>query len=176
MAMAKKKVTKAKKKKKNPGGRPQKVTFDEQLLSCVEAFAADGKTNKQIAEILGVSPWTIYQYKRISPEFSHRLELGKSQADELVEQAMFARATGCWGKEAKTATDKGEVTDVKYVDKWYPPDVKAGIFWLTNRQSQKWRDRVEQEVSVKQLEPVIIEDDTGATTTLTMKEGSEDGD
>ena len=32
------------------------------------------------------------------------------------------------------------------VDKHYPPDSTAAIFWLKNRQPKVWRDRVEQKV------------------------------
>jgi len=174
-----KKVTKKTKKKtaskqKPKTGRPQKITFDTQLLTCIEQLKASGKTNNQIAEILGISKDTFYRYIKQFEAFSDSIQNGLSMADQIVEQAIFSRAIGHYGKETKIATNNGMITDSVDVDKWYPPDVKAGIFWLTNRQSSKWRDRVEQEVSVKHLEPVIIEDDNGATTTLTMKEGTED--
>lgn len=35
---------------------------------------------------------------------------------------------------------EGKVTTVDYYE-YYPPDVKAGIFWLTNRQSHKWKEK-----------------------------------
>jgi hypothetical protein len=33
------------------------------------------------------------------------------------------------------------------VVKHYPPDPTAAIFWLKNRQKDKWRDKREEEVS-----------------------------
>jgi hypothetical protein len=32
--------------------------------------------------------------------------------------------------------------------KHYPPDTAAAIIWLKNRQPERWRDKIEQEVKV----------------------------
>jgi hypothetical protein len=172
--MTKKKAKKASKKKKSNAGRPQKLTFDAALLACIEQLARDGKTNRQIAETLGITEDTFYRYKKQIEQFSEALENGKSLADAMVEHSMFARALGCTTFEEKPVIEKGVVVDVIRLAKQHPPDVNAGKFWLTNRKKNDWKDRVEQEVRVAELEPVIIEDDEGKTTTLTMKEADDE--
>jgi hypothetical protein len=39
-----------------------------------------------------------------------------------------------------------EVQEVPYVER-YPPDTTAAIFWLKNRQREKWRDRITSEMT-----------------------------
>lgn len=40
----------------------------------------------------------------------------------------------------------------RIVRKYYPPDVTACIFWLKNRQPEKWRDVQRHEVNSTELE------------------------
>nr|WP_274537699.1 DUF2824 family protein [Escherichia coli] len=35
------------------------------------------------------------------------------------------------------------------LEKYYPPDTTAAIFWLKNRQKDKWRDKVDHELTGK---------------------------
>lgn len=126
--MAKKKAKKSKKKvKKNLGGRPQKLTFDQTLLSCVEALAKEGKTNDQIADIFNIHRDTFYRYQSMSKKFSDAVKSGKSVADDMVEQALYHRAIGSNGE---------------------PPNPTCMIFWLKNRRSNDWRDKKESEVDL----------------------------
>ena len=64
---------------------------------------------------------------------------------EEVPEKMFKRATGYTHPDVdiKVIENKIVVTKLK---KHYPPDTKAGIFWLTNRQKKVWRDK--QEIGV----------------------------
>lgn len=150
--MVKKKTKKTKgktsKKSNNPNGRPEKVPMVDAIFSTVTQLAADGKTNAEIAEYLGVAETTIYQYKRKYEKFSKALENGHAIADDLVEQALFARAMGYWGEETKVFAEKGIVTDTITIKKWYPPDPTCLKLWLTNRRPNEWRDKKESEVNL----------------------------
>ena len=104
----------------------------------------DGKTNSEVAKILGISESTLYKYKAESKEFSEALNEGAAVVDSMVEQSLLSRALGYTIDELKTATKDGIFTDEKIVSKHYPPDVTAMIFWLKNRKSDEWRDRIEE--------------------------------
>lgn len=110
--------------KTKPGrGRPTK--FNEQLSQIMINLAAEGKTNQEIADIVGVAESTVRLWAKSIPDFSAAIKEVKDVADSLVEAALFQKATGYEG---------------------YPPDTTAAIFWLKNRRPTEWRDRHELEV------------------------------
>jgi hypothetical protein len=43
------------------------------------------------------------------------------------------------------------------LEKYYPPDTTAAIFWLKNRQKDKWRDKVDHELTGKDGGAIQIE-------------------
>lgn len=106
-------------------------------------LAGEGKTDEEIAKQLGVTRTTIHNWKKQGGEFFNTLKNEKEQADRAVEKSLYQRALGYTCKDTKFATHEGQITDSQEYDKHYPPDVTACIFWLKNRQPQKWRDRVE---------------------------------
>jgi transcriptional regulator with XRE-family HTH domain len=129
------------------GGRPTKYNPDLHV-ALGEAWAAAGKTDKQIAEKLGVSESTLNLWKNEHPEFSESLKRGKAGPDDQVEASLFARATGYSYDSEKLLVvsdgkDVGSHVERLPVVEHCPPDVTACIFWLKNRRPEQWRDRVE---------------------------------
>lgn len=130
--------------KGNKGGRPSKLQ-DEMSIRFAAYLAGEGKTDKQIAEKLGVTEQTINNWKHAAPQFFESLKAEKEKADAAVEKALYQRAIGYTCKDTKFATHEGMITDEKEYDKHYPPDVVAQIFWLKNRQPKKWREKIAAE-------------------------------
>jgi hypothetical protein len=98
----------------------------ENLLR-IQGWAMDGLTDAQIAENIGISTVTIWEWKKKYSNFANALKVSKDVADRQIENALF-----------KAAKD-GNIT--------------AQIFWLKNRKPDKWREqRREQE---QQETPVI---------------------
>ena len=124
-----------------PAGRPTK--YDEEY-HCRMAYkiALLGSTDKELADILEVAEDTIYEWKNVHPEFSEALKRGKGQADAQVAKSLFKRANGYSHKAVKILQYEGNPVEVNYTER-YPPDTTACIFWLKNRQPDKWRDRQE---------------------------------
>ena len=122
--------------KKN--GRPSKInTLD---LRQVETLASFGLTDKQIADVIGVTEQSINNYKK-DEKFFESLKKGKEIADQRVERSLFERATGYSHPEDKIfCNPSGKVTTVQTI-KYYAPDTIACIFWLKNRKSEEWQDR-----------------------------------
>lgn len=117
-------------------GRPTKFTeaLKEKMLALYEA----GKTDAQVARIIGVSRRTINNWKGRDADLLHTIKESKSIADDLVEASLFSRATGYSHAEEKIFVYEGIPIRVPTV-KHYPPDVTAGIFWLCNRQPDRWK-------------------------------------
>ena len=117
------------------------LTPDGLLL--LEAWARDGLIDEDIAHNVGISPATLYEWKKRFPEISEALKRGKEVVDIQVENALFKRAMGYEYEETKIIISEKDGRRVETVKKQMPPDTTAQIFWLKNRKPEKWRDRVE---------------------------------
>lgn len=128
-------------KEVKPGlpGRPSKYKpeYDQQALK----LCLLGATDKDLADFFDVSEDTINEWKKVHDGFSVSIKRGKEQADAEVASRLYQRALGYSHSD----------TDIKVIDhqivmtdiiKHYPPDATSAIFWLKNRQKDKWRDRV----------------------------------
>ena len=112
-----------------------------------------GATDAQLADAFGVAESTISRWKIEHPEFQEALKKGKAFADAEVADALFRRATGYSHPAVKIFNDQGAPLVVDYVEH-YPPDTTACIFWLKNRQPALWRDKVQQELSGPDGQPL----------------------
>lgn len=116
------------------------LTPDGLLL--LEAWARDGLIDEDIAHNVGISPATLYEWKKRFPEISEALKRGKEVVDIQVENALFKRAIGYEYEEVKTIISEKDGKRVEVVKKQMPPDTTAQIFWLKNRKPSTWRDKV----------------------------------
>lgn len=101
-------------------------------------LAKQGKTEQDIADIIGVHIDTLALWKRNDLSLLMALKEGKLEADQLVEASLFKRALGMQYYE-ESSSQNGPISLQKYA----LPDVRAAQYWLNNRQPKKWRDRVE---------------------------------
>lgn len=147
--VVKKKTTKKKvaKKKTTTRGRPTK--FDESQLPFLKYLFEEGKTDQQIADIIGVTKQTVCNWKRAHPDFFDSLKDWKKLADEKVERSLYEKATGYSATETKVFCTKNGVIKTHEVEKHFAPDTTAQIFWLKNRQPDKWRDKREVDLGNK---------------------------
>jgi hypothetical protein len=120
---------------KKKAGQPTKYKEgfnDQAYTACLAGF-----TDKQIAKLLGVKEATINNWKIEHPKFFESIKKGKAAFDDgLVENALLQSA-------------KGFERDSKY----YPPVPTSIIFWLKNRQPDKWRDKhdIEHRLTLEQI-------------------------
>ena len=87
----------------------------KEKLILVEGWAREGLTDEQIANNLGISTSTFYEYKKNYSEFSEALKKGKEIVDFEVENALLKNALN------------GNIT--------------AQIYWLNNRKPKQWRNK-----------------------------------
>jgi len=122
-------------------GQPSKL--ESISLDQVEKLAGFGLTDQEIADILGICKATLNNYKN-NPKFLDSLKKGKDKADNYVIGSLFHRALGYTHPEVQLHSYKGKIIKTEVL-KHYPPDTVAAIFWLKNRQPDKWRDKREVE-------------------------------
>jgi len=82
----------AKKKSKNPVGRP-KFEVTEEVLQRTERAMAQGLTKEQCAAALGISVSTFQLYQAKYSEFSEAIKRGEAMGIEEVTNALFENAT-----------------------------------------------------------------------------------
>lgn len=80
----------------------------------LRGWKMSGLTDGQIAKNIGVSRWTLENWKSKFPNISHMLRVGKESANFIVENALFKKAV------------KGNTACI--------------IFWLKNNFSRKYSD------------------------------------
>jgi len=97
---------------KKKTGRPSKLGKID--LAEVERLAGLGLTDEEIALVLDVALSTLKVYKK-NQEFLAAIKKGKTKADAAVVSRLYKNAM------------EGDTT--------------AQIFWLKNRQPDKWRDK-----------------------------------
>lgn len=113
--------------------------FSDGITAKIIALYREGKTDKQVAKLTGISQRTIDYWKKKHPDFLQSLKEAKNVADDIVEACLFARATGYNYMGEKQFWYEGTLTRVG-VPVHCPPDVSAQIFWLKNRRPELWRD------------------------------------
>ncbi len=117
-------------------------------LGLVEGWKRDGLTDEQIARNLGVSKHTLIKWKKNIPDFLDAIKKGKEVSDYELENALHKRAVGYYYEE-ETVTNKGEVVKTKKYEHANPTSL---IFALKNRLPHKYRDKVEQEITNRNIE------------------------
>lgn len=139
-----------------PAGRPTKYKpeYNEQARK----LCLLGATDEELADFFEVHVDSIYEWKKTHPEFADALKLGKRIADANVAEKLYKRATGYSHEAVKIFADPktGAEMVVPYTEH-YPPDTTACIFWLKNRDKERWRDKHETEVSGKDGNSLVVE-------------------
>lgn len=107
-----------------------------------------GFADKDVYTALGISKITWWSWRKRNPKIEEVLKGLKAEADVAVERSLYERACGYSHPEDKIFLGPGGTPVIVPTRKHYPPDTVAMIFWLKNRQPDKWRDRVEQAITV----------------------------
>ena len=123
--------------------RPSK--FKPEFVDQAAKLAALGATDREIADFFGVDERTLHRWKHEHEAFCQSLKVGKSAADERVEQSLYRRAVGYSFDGEKVFQFQGQIVRADTVEH-VPPDTTAAIFWLKNRRPEEWRDRQQLEV------------------------------
>lgn len=129
--------------------------LEEDKLTLLEAWARDGLTDEQIANNMGISVASLYNYKNQHLEILNALKKGKEVVDIEVENALFKKCIGYtvpikktfkvkrieYNEDGKKIKEYEELV-TGYDDMHIPADTTAQIFWLKNRKTDKWRDKI----------------------------------
>ena len=105
-----------------------------------------GATDADLADFFDVTEKTINNWKKKHPEFLQSLKEAKGEFDTQVENSLAIKAKGGYETtETRIKTDcDDKVISTVTVQKTLAPDPVSAIFWLKNRQPERWRDKPEE--------------------------------
>lgn len=136
--------------KKRDVGRP--TDYEPKYhVPWAQSLAMEGLSATEIAKRMGIARSTLLKWKAEHKEFSDAILKGREVADADVERSLYEKALGYTAKEKKVIVTMDESGNqkparIETTEKHIPADVAAMIFWLKNRQPEKWRDRIEQAI------------------------------
>ncbi|EPR12323.1 hypothetical protein [Ruminiclostridium papyrosolvens] len=122
-------------------------------LKLIESMVEDNKTDKEIADKLGVGYSTYKKYKATNDDLKAVISEGKDKKNQRVEQAVFKTAVGYtyWeevatkvkcqelAEDGTTILEKESVV-ISEVKKYKGPDLAAQKYYLNNREKARWKD------------------------------------
>jgi cytidylate kinase len=129
-------------------------------LDLLSGLASGGCTDKQIAERMGISVRSFYNYRKKSPELDEAIQEGKEIVDRKVESALMKAALGGTTTETKITLvyEGGELvrTVKERITREVPPNVLACQTWLFNRQREQWKRNRDNEIAVDDDQSINI--------------------
>jgi len=145
-----------------PAGRPTKYK-SEYCKKALDFCSRMPFLVTDVAKMFDVAVSTIEKWMIEYPEFSEAIKRGREEHDKKVEQSLFERAMGYEHPEEKIFNDQGKILRAQTI-KHYPPDSTAMIFWLKNRQPEKWRDKknidVDGELKINLVDSFATDNDS----------------
>ena len=118
--------------------RPTK--YQEAYAEQARKLCLLGYTDAELADFFEVSEATINNWKLEYPEFLESIKKGKAVADAEVSDRLYQRAMGFVAPDIDIRVIENRIVEPP-LKKYYPPDTTAAIFWLKNRQKDKWREK-----------------------------------
>lgn len=99
-------------------------------LALLEGWARDGISKEKMAAQMGINIRTFYAWQEKYPQIADALRKGREMVDYQVEQALLDKALG--------------------------GDLRAQMYWLNNRRSDKWREHPRDRTEEEQGEGVTV--------------------
>jgi hypothetical protein len=119
-------------------GRP--TLYRPDYCELARNYCLLGATNEELGGFFEVTSRTIDNWIAVHPEFATAVREARALADARVARCLYQRAVGHEHKVERTVWHLGK--ERTFEDRlYYPPDVRACIFWLRNRQPQSWNGR-----------------------------------
>lgn len=128
-------------------GRPPKFKA-EMVQQAARLCSMMAATDRELAEFFDVGLSTFYAWKIKYPALAEACRAAKSVANDRVRHSLYERAMGYEYEDTDIRVINKKIVKTKVMRKM-PPCATSMIFWLKNREPDKWRDKQELEVDLK---------------------------
>lgn len=122
-------------------------------LAEIKQWLDNGLFDKQIAKNIGITQKTLIEWKDKYPTLRTMFLTARKAAVHEVVNALYRSALGFHEKE-QVIDNKGKK---QIVNKYYPPNVAAGIFLAKNWAAGEYKDKWDVDVNGKL--PIVITGD-----------------
>lgn len=147
----------AEKQKTKPKAAEDKVRrlywVEGEGLADIKQWLDNGLFDKQIAKNIGITQKTLIEWKDKYPTLRTMFLTARKAAVHEVVNALYRSALGYHEKE-QVIDNKGKK---QIVNKYYPPNVAAGIFLAKNWMPHEYKDKWDIDVNGKL--PVVLSGD-----------------
>lgn len=106
-----------------------------------------GACDEELAEELKISIATLYRWRHAHPEFAAATEIGKAEADECVERALYQRLIGFEYEAERVFMPAGGKPVIARYKKRVLADPRLALQWLRLRRPDEWREQELKEPS-----------------------------
>ena len=145
-------------------------TYVEPRFEEIKAWVRDGLIEEDIAKRLGIAYSTFREYKKKHSALSALLIRTKEIFDNQVVDALHKNTLGgiieltvpmkikktFFNSLGKKEREEEEIVYVK-TQEYIKPDTMAQIYWLNNRQKEKWKSHPIEETREKESESKLNE-------------------
>lgn len=133
--------------KKRGRGRPP-IEFKESYIELARQLMANGYTRESLAIELNISERTLSLWQDLYPEFARAIRAGAEIADLKMELSLYKRGEGYDYEEVQMEVlldEKGNPVRRlrRQVTRHVPGDPRCQMFWLRNRQRDRWSEGTE---------------------------------
>lgn len=118
---------------------------NESVIKRAYKLSLLGLMDKDLADAFDVDWRTIALWKANNEGFAQAVKEGRADASARVAEAIFTRAVGFTKTVQEVKNSGGQATVVEY-EKYFPPNITAGMYWLNNRDKERWGNTKKLEV------------------------------
>lgn len=118
--------------------------LEEDNLIRIRGWSRKGLTMAEIAEKMGITRKTLYEWAEKESDISDALKETKDVVDNMVEAALFRSTQGYYVDEKKTVIAPDGSETVTVTQRYIPPSPEAQKFWSRNRQPSDWKANPEE--------------------------------
>lgn len=119
-------------------------------LAQIQKWAEEGYTYTEVAKFIGVSRNTLQRWRDDSFELQAAFDNGFAVSHDLVEKALFKKATG-YMIEKTVIDNKG---NEHIIQEFVQPDIKAIQYYLNNRCKDRWSGNITHQTNIQV--PIIL--------------------
>lgn len=132
-------------------GRPTK--YRESHIALAHELMSRGFTRERLAIELGISYFTLEAWEATYPEFAEAIRAGAELADSGMEMSLYQRGKGYEYEEVQMEAildEKGKPVRRlrRQTTRHVPGDPRCQMFWLRNRQRERWSEGAESGATV----------------------------
>ncbi len=141
----------------NKAGRPTK--YKKEYIEEAKELSLLGYDAVRLAKHFGVHSSTFEEWKAKHEEFREAIQEAKDRYDSAqVENSLLKRAvTGYKITEVKVEEDQEGRKKTTKTTREVPADTRAQMYWLNNRNPNRWKNKSKVEVEVNDS-PLSIQD------------------